>query len=445
MSDTSVQTAPAAPGSAAAVPPIEAPPVRPPISPAYRALRAVASLRLTVVLFVLSLLLVFFGTLAQIDVSIWTTVEKYFRSGLVWVPWQLLVKFGQKFFWLPSTMQMSGTFPFPGGWLLGTLLLVNLLAAHLVRFKVSWKRAGILLIHGGLILLMLGELVTGLFAVESRMTLAIGERVNFLDVSQKNELAITTADPDDATHDRVVVVPDRLLHRPGRVSDERLPFDIEVIEYWKNSNLVPGAPHGKPVANARRTIDGQVYGLVPDAETAGVDTEGRDDIPAVKVAFYRKGADEKLGEAVLSLWYYPNKVNRTIEFPPQTVTVDGRTYTVDYRPVRVYRDYQLTLKEFKHDKYLGTSTAKNFSSLVELQAADGERREIKIFMNHPLRHAGETFYQSGYFPDNSGTILQVVRNPGWLLPYLSCAIVTLGMAIHFSTALVHFLSRRAAS
>ena len=42
-------------------------------------------------------------------------------------------------------------------------------------------------------------------------------------------------------------------------------------------------------------------------------------------------------------------------------------------------------------------------------------------MNHPLRYQGETFYQSGVLGLGKGTILQVVRNPGWLIPYISCA------------------------
>ena len=56
------------------------------IAPATRRflnLRALASLRLTVVLFVLSMALVFFGTLAQIDNGIWTVVSAYFRSFFV--------------------------------------------------------------------------------------------------------------------------------------------------------------------------------------------------------------------------------------------------------------------------------------------------------------------------------------------------------------------------
>jgi hypothetical protein len=38
----------------------------------------------------------------------------------------------------------------------------------------------------------------------------------------------------------------------------------------------------------------------------------------------------------------------------------------------------------------------------------------------------------------------VVRNPGWLMPYVSCVLVTLGMLIHFGLHLATYLSRRAA-
>ena len=44
---------------------------------------------------------------------------------------------------------------------------------------------------------------------------------------------------------------------------------------------------------------------------------------------------------------------------------------------------------------------------------------------------------------DSGSVLQVVRNPGWLLPYLSCAVVSLGMLIHFGINLSRYLRRLA--
>ena len=32
------------------------------------------------------------------------------------------------------------------------------------------------------------------------------------------------------------------------------------------------------------------------------------------------------------------------------------------------------------------------------------------------RYAKRTFYQSGYLPDDEGTVLQVVRNDSWMIP-----------------------------
>ena len=74
---------------------------------------------------------------------------------------------------VPKVFGVPLGFPFLGGWSLGVLLLANLLAAHAVRFKLGWRRAGILLIHAGLIVLMMSELVTGLFAVEGNMPIAL--------------------------------------------------------------------------------------------------------------------------------------------------------------------------------------------------------------------------------------------------------------------------------
>ncbi|MGH7169132.1 MAG: cytochrome c biogenesis protein ResB, partial [Gemmataceae bacterium] len=179
MNNTSTQI------TAAPVPPLAAPPSTPAqrvdrLKPIKRFFKPIASLRLTVVLFALSMFLVFCGTLAQMDNGLWYILSGYFRAWLAWIPFQVFVRFGQVFFWFPKTWQVSGSFPFPGGYTIGGALLINLIAAHLVRFRLSWKRSGILLTHAGLILLMLGELVTGLFAVEGIMVIVTGESSNYV-------------------------------------------------------------------------------------------------------------------------------------------------------------------------------------------------------------------------------------------------------------------------
>jgi hypothetical protein len=101
--------------------------------------------------------------------------------------------------------------------------------------------------------------------------------------------------------------------------------------------------------------------------------------------------------------------------------------------------------EFRHDRYPGTDIAKNYSSRVRvLDAEHNEDREVIISMNNPLRYSGDTLYQSGVLPAGRGTVLQVVRNPGWELPYVSSALVSGGMIVHFVLHLVGFLRRRRA-
>jgi cytochrome c biogenesis protein ResB len=111
----------------------------------------------------------------------------------------------------------------------------------------------------------------------------------------------------------------------------------------------------------------------------------------------------------------------------------------------------LTLLKATHTVYPGTDIPKDFRSLVRLDnAATGEKREVEISMNHPLRYGGYTYYQyqmgAGESAQMAGvtpfSVLQVVRNPSWLTPYIGCAMVGLGMVIQFMYHLIGFVSKR---
>ena len=96
-------------------------------------LRPLASLKLTVALFAMAIGLVFIGTLAQAEDGIWTVMRDYFRSFVVIVPFQVLFPRA----WFPNWQHVAGVFPFPGGLSIGTLMALNLLSAHSVRFKLQ--------------------------------------------------------------------------------------------------------------------------------------------------------------------------------------------------------------------------------------------------------------------------------------------------------------------
>jgi len=82
---------------------------------------------------------------------------------------------------------------------------------------------------------------------------------------------------------------------------------------------------------------------------------------------------------------------------------------------------------------------------VIVSAADGsEKQEALIYMNHPLRHQGLTFYQLAFDNNDTTSILQVVRNPSWLLPYIACSLVGLGLIIQFGMHLFAFVGKRRA-
>ena len=121
-----------------------------------------ASLKLTVALLGMSVFLVLAGTLAQTEKDIWPVVGQYFRC------WWAQVDFSIFFpkAWFPKasetllyTVLVNGIrhFWFPGGFTLGTLMGLNLLTAHSVRFTVQAKGARLL---SGLAVLLAGIAVT---------------------------------------------------------------------------------------------------------------------------------------------------------------------------------------------------------------------------------------------------------------------------------------------
>ena len=128
---------------------------------------------------------------------------------------------------------------------------------------------------------------------------------------------------------------------------------------------------------------------------------------------------------------------------PQTFSCDGRSWQLVVRPVRYYKPYSMTLQKFTHERYVGTDIPKNFASTVTL--IDPERqvnRNVLIYMNHPLRYRGETYYQAGFEKDDRTSILQVVRNPSFVAPYIACIVVAAGLLVQFGYHLVGFSRRR---
>ena len=100
-------------------------------STAWQALRAAGSLKVTVVMFLAGIFLLFVGTLAQDEKNLPEVKQEYFNSWIAQVPFS---DFFPVTIFGPS--KLTGWFPFPGGATVGLVLLVNLIAAKLTRFHV---------------------------------------------------------------------------------------------------------------------------------------------------------------------------------------------------------------------------------------------------------------------------------------------------------------------
>ena len=519
-------------------------------------IRSLASLKITVTLFAMAIFIILAGTLAQEDKDIWDVVSQYFRTAFAWIEFEVF--FPESFF--PEMADVPGGFYFPGGWLIGALLTINLTAAHITRFRpqahgaqllagygvfalgwlatalvvfgttnsegfeavpwfnwdilwmatkvvlglvsVGWawwastftadkwierwclralsvvqgaltawlflggqalqlddssmrilwqliqgtlcglillvgtnmiygKRGGVVLIHMGVALVMFSELLVGLQAKEMQMWIWKGQSTNFASDSRVLELAFVNH--DDPKLEDVTVIPQALLKPEARLSHPKLPCDVRVDHFYVNMKRVP---LGDKVTPASPQGAGKGFGVEELSPVSGVGEESNS--PAITVTLLEKGTEKSIGQ-----WFLSAEVPLIEQ--PESVTIGDKKYDLSLRYERNYKPFTVSLLDARNDKYIGTATTKNFSSEIKLQ--DPTRnldRDLKIWMNNPLRFGGETFYQQKIdmnAKEPQWTTLQVVRNTGWMIPYVSCMIVAVGMCFHFVQILVRFLNR----
>ena len=375
-------------------------------------LKLLSSLRLTVVLLGLAMVLIFVATIRQVELGIHEVQVEYFRS---WIAWWDVLPGGRKF-----------VIPIPGGMLLGTLLLANLLAAHGARFRLRWEKAGMILIHSGIVLLLLGELFTGLLGREAQMVVSEGQILNYSTFPREVELVVIRPDADGL--ETVTAIPQSRLQ-----DGAAFPlggFSLRIRRYFPNSEIVPESAATEAFDPARAT-----QGSGKDHAVRLLPREARDDRRDVAAAFVEIVPD---GGKPQGTWLLSNAFKGE-----QSFEAAGRSWRMSIRQRRLYHPFSVKLLDFSHDRYLGTDVPKNFSSRIRILNPDtGENREDLIYMNHPLRYGGLTFYQAGFENNDTTSIFQVVCNPVWTLPYLSCAMVGLGLLWVFSQHLIKAVSRR---
>jgi len=397
-----------------------------------------ASINLTLTLLSLSMILVFVATLEQVRIGIRGALAEYFESmfGIWHYPEQ---------FWGGEFLNAI-PIPIPGGYLLGGLLIVNLTAAYITRFQWTGKKMGIQLIHLGIIMLLVGQLATQAMQEESRMQIDKGESSNYIERFHGVELAFS--DVTDSDTQRVVTIPQEILEEGGTIRTADLPFKIQVKHFGVNCDFTvtpEGSTRGGLVKDVNRGV-GQTANLSISEKEEDFSSEG---LNFGYLIFELFDGTNSLGTWLTlahpggNHWWKESPKLSDLAFQP--IRHEGKLWGVTLRSEREYLPYSIELLDVENEFYQGTEIPFNFESDIVLNMEGNQSRRALVYMNTPLRHGGKTFYQYQMNAAANYTVFQVIRNPSWLVPYIACVLVSIGLLWQFSFHLIRFLRKNSNS
>lgn len=371
--------------------------------------RFFASFGFAVVLLLLLLLIVFLGTLYQVDHGLYAAQQKYFNSFFV------VHHFFDR---LPVTL--------PGGYLLISLFLVNIVLGGIVRIRKSKRTAGIIIAHIGVIVMIVGGAITYHYSDSGNMQLYEGETSD--EFESYYDWTIEVAQP--AVSDTAHVIDQSLFKDlgPGKrrtFTNPDWPFDLVVSNFARNA-----WPVREQGGEGGLAVDGFRLEPLP------LEKEAEQNLPGVYVTAVDKESGEKT-EGIL--W--------GMALQPLTVAGDDAEWTVGLARKRWKVPFTVTLDDFNRELHPGTDMPAAFESYITKTEEGKPDEKIHIYMNHPLRYQGYTFFQASWGPQNAGpndrlfSVFAVVRNPADQVPLIACIIVGVGLTLHFGQRLYKYLRK----
>ena len=355
-------------------------------------IRRLSSSQITVVCLFLLFILTFWGTIAQVQQGLYAAQDRYFNS----------------FFFLAA-----GFIPFPGAQLVLWVFFVNLICMMIVTWKKysQWENSGLLITHFGLIIYFVAAFMIFHVSQESNVHLAEGEGTNVSTSYQDWELAYWK----DEGSARQVTAYDARAFKPGfQVPFNGQDFTLTVKEFYPNCDAFSdtAALNNPSVFN--------VTGITL-LTAKPIDKEKEQNIAGASF-------DLDFDHKPHTLYVYGAEARAT------PVDIDGQTYYFILRHQRFPLPFTIRLDHFKAEFHPGTDMAKSYESLVTITTGSLER-QVRIYMNNPLRYKDYTVYQASYDTDSAtgrqSSTLAVVKNSARVLPYIACLVVFFGLALHF--------------
>ncbi len=388
------------------------------------ALDIITSYGLAATVLLLLTVITLFGTLNQVEESLYDSQKKYFES-----------------FWISDTVGKIPIF-LPGGYLLMAILFSNMLAGTILKIRKNWKAVGLYVSHVGILMLIVSSFVTKHFAWEGNMALYPGMTADEALSYHYWQLEIIPI-AEDGTASEALVIPHGELRPIGprgtrTFGSEELPFDLVVDGYYRNSLPVPASA---PVAQESKARQVGGFVLIPQP----LEKEAEANMAGLYARIEpRDGSSITKGDPETIIWAHLG--GNFAERIPYTVSVDDKDYAIQLVRERMKVPFDVQLDEFIFEKYAGISTARNYQSNITKIEGDSEE-EIEIKMNEPLRHRGYTFFQASFGPANAGpteelySVFAIVKNPSDHWPLYSLIVVGTGLLTHLLLKLSEHLKR----
>ena len=328
------------------------------------------------------------GTVAQKNLGIYDVQQQYFGAVVSWI----------------------GPIPFPGGLTLMSLFALNLILKFILKSDWSWTRAGTNISHFGVIVLVIGGLLTALTAREGYLVLGEGETKAAIEDYHQRELVIRT-------DDKILLrLPHEHIRADMTVGNNEIPFKLHINTYCYNCAITRRAENEQD----GWTSPGKFMQLNPTA------SDKQDEKNLTGVEFTVSSAGEQDGK-YLTFDKFPK---------PPVIKVDGTSYTIAIEREARPLPFSMTLKKFILPVHPGSSMARDYISELTV-TENGQEWPVRIAMNEPFRYKGYTFYQSSF--DQGGdvpvTVLSVVKNEGRIFPYLASGLIAFGLIWHLASRL----------
>jgi len=327
------------------------------------------------------MVLLILGTIAQKDLGVYVATEKYFNSFITWM----------------------GPIPTPGGLSTIGLIFIALTIKFIFFSPWQWKKSGTILTHLGVLLLLIGGIITALTSKEGFMIIPEGQEINKISDYRarvlnfyQDEQIIKTVSFRDLKIDQVFEID-----------------NIKIKILMTCDNCDAQAPSGQ--------YD-NLQGLAVNMELFSIPEE--------------KNSEVNFSGLILSAETGKTAQNGTyivMEDIPKNPILKGDSGNIEIKLERAKTPlvFGIHLKDFRKIDYPGTNKAREFESDLLVQDGDLEW-PVTISMNQPLRYKGYTFYQSSFDTreDKEVTVLNVVENKGRIFPYISTLIIFAGLLLH---------------